>query len=64
METIKVIKTPRGTFNIKAVFSNDQEARDNGFGYYFTNDDGVDIYTKHIKEYSVYFATVEGGTNG
>lgn len=60
METIKTIKTPRGTFNVKAIFNNQKEANDNGFYYYFTNDDGIDIYTKYIAEHSRYFATVEG----
>lgn len=59
MKTIKTIKTPRGTFNIKAIFKTEQEANENGFYYYFTNDDGTGICTKHISEYSVYFATIE-----
>lgn len=59
METIKTIKTPRGTFNVKAIFKSRAEANENGFYIYFTNDDGIDIYTKHISEYSVYVATVE-----
>ena len=52
------IKTPRGTFNVKATFTSSKDARAEGFGYYFTNDDGIDIYTKHVSEYSVHFATV------
>jgi hypothetical protein len=59
METIETIKTPRGTFNVKAKFRSEKEANDNGFYYYFTNDNGVDIYTKYIGEYSRYFAIVE-----
>jgi len=59
METIKTIKTPRGTFNVKAIFTNNKEANENGFYEYFTNDDGTHIYTKHISEYSVYFAIIE-----
>ncbi len=59
METIKTIKTPRGTFSVKAIFKSKAEANENEFYYYFTNDDGIDIYTKSIGEYSKYFATVE-----
>lgn len=59
METIKIIKTPRGTFNVKAIFKNQKDANDNNFYYYFTNDDGTDIYTKYIGEHSRYFAIIE-----
>lgn len=59
METIKTIKTPRGTFNVKAVFKSESEANAAGFYYYFTNDDGTGICTKHISQYSCYFATIE-----
>lgn len=59
METIKTIKTPRGTFNVKAIFKNEKEANEAGFYIYFTNDDGTDIYTKAIAEHSRYFGIVE-----
>lgn len=59
METIKTIKTPRGTFNVKAIFRTEREANANGFYMYFTNDDGIDICTKSIGEHSRYFATIE-----
>ena len=59
METLKIIKTPRGTFNVKAIFLSVAEANENGFHEYFTNTDGIRIFTKHISEYSVYFATLE-----
>jgi DNA-directed RNA polymerase specialized sigma54-like protein len=62
METIKTIKTPRGTFNVKAIFKSESEANDNGFYYYFTNDDGIGICTKVIGEVSKnirYIATIE-----
>lgn len=58
---MKQIKTPRGTFNIANEFTNSTEAKTNGFYYYFTNDDGTDIYTKHISEYSVKFAIIKKG---
>ena len=58
METIKTLKTPRGTFNIKAIFKSVQEANENGFYEYFTNDTGEWLFTKHIGKYSVYFAIV------
>ena len=63
METIKTIKTARGTFNVKAIFKSEKEANDNGFYIYFTHydeqDRRIDIYTKHIGEYSCYFAIIE-----
>lgn len=58
MDTIKILKTPRGTFNVKAIFENESEANKNDFYYYFTFE-GNDIYTKHISLYSVYFAIIE-----
>lgn len=50
------IKTPRGTFKITETFENDKAAKKAGYGYYFCNDDGTEIYTKHIDEYHVEFA--------
>lgn len=50
------LKTPRGTF--KGVeFATQQEAKDAGYGYYFT-DNGIDIYVKHIDKYSCEFGFV------
>jgi len=51
------IKTPRGTFNA-IQFNSREEADKNGFGYYFTNDDGKNIYTKHLDQYHCEFAFV------
>jgi hypothetical protein len=51
------IKTPRGTFAIVASFETAKEANASGFYIYFTNDDGTHIYTKHLDQYHVKFAT-------
>lgn len=49
-----IIVTPRGTFKIQESFSNDQEARNNGYGLYFTHwdaeDKRIDIYSKALDE--------------
>jgi hypothetical protein len=60
MEVVKMnkIKTPRGTFTIQETFKTAREANANGYYIYFTNDDGTDIYTKHLDQYHVHFATV------
>jgi predicted transcriptional regulator with HTH domain len=52
-----IIKTPRGTFNA-IQFNSREEADKNGFSYYFTNDDGRNIYTKYVNEYTCKFAYV------
>lgn len=41
------IETPRGNFKIADTFRTRKEARDAGYEYYFTNDDGREIFTKH-----------------
>ena len=41
----KTLKTPRGTFEITTTFDSLEEARKEGYGYYFTFG-GKDIYTK------------------
>jgi len=52
------LKTPRGTFKIKYTFDNDQDAKDHGYGYYFTHDDFA-IYIRpiegklHCKEFAI-----------
>jgi hypothetical protein len=38
------LRTPRGTFNIHTLFDNDSEAREFGWGLWFT-DDEYDIYS-------------------
>ncbi len=49
------ITTPRGTIFIQKTFVNKQEARDNGYGYWFTHRDTegrrMDIYSKALDEY-------------
>jgi len=49
-----IIVTPRGTLKIQESFSNDQEARNNGYGLYFTHwdaeDKRIDIYSKALDE--------------
>lgn len=57
-DEMKMLKTPRGTFRIAREFSSDSEAREEGFGYYFSEGD-LDIYTYHIDEYHCKFATVK-----
>jgi hypothetical protein len=57
-KTSGVIKTPRGTFKVRAIFDSEREANESGYYIYFTNDDGTDVYTKHIGEYSCHFAIV------
>lgn len=52
------IKTPRGTFTVRETFKTEQEANAAGYYIYFTNDDGTDIYTKHLDQYHVHFAVV------
>mgnify|MGYP000894744336 FL=1 len=52
------IKTPRGTFKVERVFTSEKEAKENGYGFYFTNDDGTDIYTYHIDQYHCKFAII------
>jgi len=58
------IVTPRGVFKIQEVFLNDKEARNNGYGLYFTHwdteDKRIDIYTKALDENRChhYFAIV------
>ena len=51
------IETPRGSFKISAVFTSEEAAEAEGFGYYFTNDDGRKIYTKHGKPENVCLVT-------
>lgn len=51
------VKTPRGTFKGNE-FKNIYDAERNGYGYYFTNDDGTDIYTKHSDEYHCTFGFI------
>ena len=41
----KLLKTPRGTFEITATFDNMEDAKKDGYGYYFTFN-GRDIYTR------------------
>jgi len=60
MENNKIIKTPRGTFKIDKIFTSKNEAKQNGFGYYFTNDNGQDIYTKtNYETWHTLFAIIE-----
>lgn len=54
---IREIKTPRGTFKGEE-FRTDDQARKNGYGFYFTNGDGTEIYTKHSDEYHCTFGFV------
>lgn len=56
----KRIQTPRGNFIISAEFQNRAEAEHKGYGYYFTNTDGTQIFTKHNTMYSVEFGIVRG----
>jgi hypothetical protein len=57
------IKTPRGTFTVAAEFKNSKEAKEAGYGIYFThyddNDKPIDIYTKHLDELHCHFAIVQ-----
>ena len=41
----KILKTPRGTFEINCVFHSLEEAKKEGYSYYFTFE-GKDIYIK------------------
>lgn len=52
------IKTPRGTFKIEREFKNSEEAKENGYYPYFTNDDGTEIYTYHIDRYHCKFGII------
>lgn len=56
---MNTIKTPRGTFNIKKEFMTETEANAEDYYYYFTNNDGTDIYTYHIDEYHVRFGIIK-----
>lgn len=54
----KTLKTPRGTFVISAVYDTLEEAKKEGYGYYFTFE-GKDIYTKSdTKTWHTDFALV------
>lgn len=50
------IQTPRGTFSVQTVFETVEEALAAGFGFYFENDDGRGIWTKHLDENHCIFA--------
>jgi hypothetical protein len=52
------VKTPRGTFT-GPLFKNEAEARANGYGIYFT-DEEYEIYTKHPRDNPnrTYFAFI------
>lgn len=63
METIETIKTPRGTFKVRAEFKTNEEANEAGYYIYFTNDDGTDIYTKHLDEYHVHVGIIRKNRN-
>ena len=61
----KVISTPRGTFRDCVIMTGENawevsECRrlleEEGYGYYFTNDDGIDVYVKHTGEYTITVA--------
>lgn len=49
------ITTPRGTIFIRENFVDEQEALNNGYGYWFTHRDAdnrrIDIYSKALDEY-------------
>ena len=45
--TAHTINTPRGCFEVSATYRTGEEATAAGFGYYFMNDDGREIYTAH-----------------
>lgn len=45
--TAYTINTPRGCFEVSATYRTREEATAAGFGYYFMNDDGREIYTAH-----------------
>ena len=59
MESNKsTIVTPRGTFKIHESFINENEARKNGYGIYFTHwdaeDKRIDIFSKALDENKYY----------
>jgi len=43
------IQTPRGTLKIQKTYPTTKEAKENGYGYYFTYNN-IDIYIKSIDE--------------
>ena len=54
------LKTPRGTFHIHETFASEEEARKNGYEYYFTHEN-VDIYVNHFdkdRPYHCHFGAV------
>lgn len=51
------LKTPRGTFKIADTFQNRKEAKNAGYGYYFTHNNNH-VFTKHTSEYTCKFAIV------
>ncbi len=52
-----ILKTPRGIF--KGVeFATEQEARNAGYGYYFTQEE-YDIYVLHTGQYTCEFGFVK-----
>lgn len=54
----KYIDTPRGIFRVEREFSNEKEAKDAGYSYYFLNTDGNYIYIRHIDEFHATFGVV------
>ncbi len=61
MEELR-IQTPRGNFKIQETFRSAKEAIENGYYYYFTNNDGTEILTKHFDPdniHKVHFAIIK-----
>ena len=50
-------KTPRGNLPVSEIFVNRKQAKQAGYGYYFTHGN-TDIFTKHTSEYSCKFAII------
>ena len=57
-ESCETIKTPRGEFKICKKFKSKEDAKKDGFGYYFTHD-GKNIYTKSDDKHNTEVALVE-----
>ena len=57
-ESCETIKTPRGEFKICKKFKSKEDAKKDGFGYYFTHD-GKNIYTKSDDKHNTEVAIVE-----
>jgi hypothetical protein len=51
------VDTLQGSLTGK-ILKDKEQAESNGYEYYFTNDDGIDIYKKHLDKYHCKFGFI------